>query len=425
MSRKFWVLLHRYAGLSTALFLIVVGLTGSLLAFYSELEYAINPQFRAAHTGAPRLDVATLIEKAEALAPEAQVDSVWKGDPDSVLVSMSPRIDSATGRTHALDFDQLVLDPYTGRELGRRTWGEIREGWVNLMPFIYKLHYMLALGEAGGWILGITALVWTIDCFVALYLTLPAWEPDFFSRDRKKRKGFGAGRSFLQRWKPAWQVKWKASSYRVNFDLHRAGGLWLWAILLIFAWSSVYMNLGTVYSQVTRLVFEFHDPWTELPEREKPLEQPALDWRQAENIGIEHMARAAAEHGFSIEKPISFRIDRAKGVYIYHVRSSLDIQDEKGETRVFFDADTGEQRMLFLPRGQYGGNTVTAWLFALHTAKVFGLPYRILVCLLGFAIVMLAVTGIIIWLRKRRARSHRSVTAAAPIGMRIEKSSSK
>ncbi|QSA96566.1 PepSY-associated TM helix domain-containing protein [Methylococcus sp. EFPC2] len=197
------------------------------------------------------------------------------------------------------------------------------------------------------------------------------------------------------------------SPHRINFDLHRAGGLWLWVLLLIFAWSSVYMNLGAVYTTVTRLAFDYRNPWTDLPLREKPLEQAALNWRVAESVGRELMARAGAAQGFSVESPVSFRIDRAHGVYIYHVHSSLDFQDRYGETRLFFDADTGERRLLSLPSGQYAGNTVTAWLFALHKANVFGLSYRILVCLLGVAIVMLSVTGVIIWLRKRQARRHR------------------
>lgn len=40
--RFFWVLLHRYTGLAMTIFLIVVGLTGSLLAFLSELDGAIR-----------------------------------------------------------------------------------------------------------------------------------------------------------------------------------------------------------------------------------------------------------------------------------------------------------------------------------------------------------------------------------------------
>ena len=42
-GRPFWVLIHRWAGLGMAGLLIVVGLTGSLLAFYLELERLAHP----------------------------------------------------------------------------------------------------------------------------------------------------------------------------------------------------------------------------------------------------------------------------------------------------------------------------------------------------------------------------------------------
>jgi uncharacterized iron-regulated membrane protein len=118
--------------------------------------------------------------------------------------------------------------------------GVISHGVTNLMQFIYRLHWGLALDKTGIWILGIAALLWTIDCFTSFYLTLP-------SRARRGGHGVaaprGPARSFWARWKPAWLVKTNASTYRLNFDLHRAGGLWLWGVLLVFAWSSVYMNL--------------------------------------------------------------------------------------------------------------------------------------------------------------------------------------
>lgn len=43
MSRGLWVTLYRWAGLAIAGFLIIVGLTGSLLAFYPEFQRALNP----------------------------------------------------------------------------------------------------------------------------------------------------------------------------------------------------------------------------------------------------------------------------------------------------------------------------------------------------------------------------------------------
>jgi len=395
MTRHFWVLLHRYTGLAMAGFLIIVGLTGSLLAFNSELEHAITPQLYAVDTGGARLAAAALIARAEALVPTAEVNYLSLGDAESVLASMSPRIDAATGKAYELGFDQLILNPYTGQELGRRTWGEISEGMINLMPFVYKLHFNLALGEVGMWALGITALVWTLDCFVGFYLTLPA---------TKKSQNTPRTKSFWQRWQPAWLIKWRGSKHRINFDLHRAGGLWLWIMLLIFAWSSVSMNLwDTVYTKTTQLVFDFHAPWTDLKKLDKPLEQPAIGWPQALNIAEALMAKTAAEQGFSVEQPIAIWLNREQGVYVYNVRSSRDIQDKQGNTRIFFDANTGEQRLQLLPSGQYNGNTITSWLIALHMANVFGMPYRIFVCVLGLAIIMLSVTGVIIWLRKRRA----------------------
>ena len=223
--RHFWVFIHRWAGLLMAGFLILVGVTGSLLAFNSQLERLISPQLYAGpRPSAAPLDAATLAERAEALVPKGQVYSVSFAEPDQVLVTMGLRADSDPG-PDALGFNQLFLDPYTGDELGRRSWGDISEGWINLMPFIYKLHFQLALHMTGMWILGIVALVWTIDCFVGFYLTLPAGKGEFWWH-----------------WRPAWLIKWNASAFRINFDLHRAGGLWLWAILLIFAWSSVYMK---------------------------------------------------------------------------------------------------------------------------------------------------------------------------------------
>jgi uncharacterized iron-regulated membrane protein len=57
--------------------------------------------------------------------------------------------------------------------------------------------------------------------------------------------------------------------------------------------------------------------------------------------------------------------------------------------------------------GDHLGNRVTDWVRALH---MIGEPfdfaaYRWLVCLFGLVLSMLSVTGIVIWLKKRRARA--------------------
>lgn len=69
--------------------------------------------------------------------------------------------------------------------------------------------------------MGIVAIAWVIDCFVSLVLTFPR------------------GRPFFSKWWTAWKIK----RQRMNHDVHRAGGLWLWLLLTPVAVSSVAMNL--------------------------------------------------------------------------------------------------------------------------------------------------------------------------------------
>ena len=209
MIRKVFVFLHRWVGLALALFLIIEGLTGSLLAFRGDLTRFFDPALAGAPPipGAPKLDLATLIERAEALEPRASYGYRLPIADDTAIMKMDPRTDPATGKPYDLGFTYLALDPWTGKELKRLQHGMYTHGFLtNVMPFVYDLHKTLILGDAGEWILTILALLWTIDCFVGLYLTLPLTLEKFWSR-----------------WKPAWLVKWRGGFYRVNFDLHRAG----------------------------------------------------------------------------------------------------------------------------------------------------------------------------------------------------------
>lgn len=174
MIRSFFVWLHRWVGLLMASFLVIVALTGSLLAFNAELERVFAPRlFAPPRPGAPPLDLATLAERAQTLVPEAQVGYVLYAEPDQVLVTFVPRATPAGEQASYFGVLQLFLDPWTGEELGRRRRGDLSEGWINFMPFIYKLHWTLTFDSVGSTILGIVAIAWSIDCFVGLYLTLP------------------------------------------------------------------------------------------------------------------------------------------------------------------------------------------------------------------------------------------------------------
>lgn len=387
MPRSYLIWLHRWVGLLMAAFLIVVGTTGSLLAFFPELNRWLTPDM---HPGLPavlKLDAEALAHRAEALAPQARATAVYYAFMDTVMIGMEARPNAPP-----LDFDELYLDPVSGEELGRLTWGALPKSPKEIMPFVYSLHYSLALGNVGMWVLGILAIAWTIDCFVGFYLTLPL-------------PARSNGRSFFARWKPAWRVKLGSSVYRINFDLHRAGGLWLWVMLLIVAWSSVYMNMDGFYTRAVRLFFDYDSSlYFQTMEGIQQEDRAPMGWSEAQATALRLMDEQAHANGFAVLRPMELSIDRASGLYRYRVRSSRDIGDKYGQTTVWFDAYSGALRKLGLPTGQRAANTVTTWIFELHKANVFGLPYKIFVSAFGLAVVMLSITGVYIWWRKRQAR---------------------
>ena len=390
MARRFFVWLHRWVGLAMAGFLVVVGLTGSLLAFNIELERFFAPQlFAKSRPGQEPLDLVTLIERAQLQLPQMRVTGAAYAEPDQASIGFETR--DASG---AVDpgFDEFYIDPWTGAELGRRKRGDLSQGAINLMPFLYDLHWRLALGDYGQWTLGILALVWTIDCFVGFYLTLPS-KLDMFWR----------------RWRPAWLIKRGAGFYRLNFDLHRAGGLWFWALLFVFAWSSVMMDIRPTYEWVMKRMFDYHDPQFDslLVEAKGAAHDPKIGWREALANGQRLIAEESVRAEFSAGQPLGIAYFPTANIYLYEVRGSHDIFERSpkgGGTSVTFDGDTGALIELSQPTGEHLGNTIESWLYALHMARVFGLPYRILVCSLGFVITMLSVTGVYVWWKKRLAR---------------------
>lgn len=390
-----WI--HRWTGLAMAAFLVAAGVSGSVLVFQNQLDAWLNPQlYRAPAVGDP-LPAAVLAARIEAADPAVRAANIplRVAPGEAARIGVAPRPDPATGKPFAIDYDQVFVDPVSGAILGRR------ESEDALIPQIYEFHYtLLAPDGLGKLALGIVAIVWTINCFVGLYLTLPRRRP------------------FLRGWKPAWILRTDIGAYRLNFDLHRAGGLWLWLVLLPIAFSSIYMNLNfELFRPALALVWPLSP---NIYERDtyRPRLLAVRQRGSGAGLGIDQvvaLARAEVQRtGQSAREPSHIAHFPPLGVYrvLFHP-SQFDRGNGPSPPILYFDDRDGSLFNAAFVGGLSAGDEVLRWQFALHSGRILGWPGRLLVFAAGIATAMLSVTGVYVWLVKRRRSRRRPPRAAA------------
>ncbi len=141
-----------------------------------------------------------------------------------------------------------------------------------------------------------------------------------------------------------------------------------------------------------------------------------LDLHAAQTAGDKLMAELAQREGFKIEKPFALYCNEDIRECGYIVRTDRWFPNDR-DAMVNFDAGTGAFRSTYQTNTGHAGDTVSNWLLALHLVQnpVDYLAYRIFVAVIGIVIVMLSVTGVYVWWKKRRARqfskAHRGVAA--------------
>lgn len=221
-SRSALAFAHRWLGLAMAAFLLPACLAGSVLAWKAELDRWLNPQlFRVADTGVPPLSEAQLKAALKARSPGARV--LWiempTGTGSSALANVAnwPEPGAAPDRR----VNQVFLDPATGAILGARSTVTPNLNRAELLHWLRRFHYTLAMGRAGMLFMGGIAIAWLVDSLLGTVLTVPGG---------------------IERWR-RWLLNFRVRASNVNFDLHRASAMWLWPVLVVLALSSVYLNL--------------------------------------------------------------------------------------------------------------------------------------------------------------------------------------
>ncbi len=387
--RQFFVLLHRWFGLFIAVFLLISGLTGAIISWDHELDEWLNPSLYHAHTTGPAQDTLALAQQVEAADPRVRVTYVPLAVKPGHALSMSvePRVDPASGKLFDVDYNQVALDPVSGQVQARRMWGAVSLSRENLLPFLYKLHYSMHIPdgwgiEVGVLFMGIVGIVWAIDCFIALWLAFPN----------------------LRSWRKSFAFRWRERGHKLNFDLHRSGGVWVWLLLLTLAITSVSMNLG---EQVTRPLVSMVSTLTPLPyalRAPAPLEQP-IEPSIPREQGVALARQAADARGWKAPAGAIF-YSSMFGLYgVGFFAPGRDHGDGGlGNPWLYFDALSGKPAGAEIPGTGSAGDIFLQAQFPLHSGRIIGVPGRIFVSVLGLVVAMLSLTGLVIWARKRAAR---------------------
>ncbi|WP_050025412.1 PepSY domain-containing protein [Verrucomicrobium sp. BvORR034] len=208
MRKQIWRL-HSWLGLLAGLGLLVIGLTGSILVFSSEIDAVLNPALVRVKPAGSRMSFDSLKARVLEQLPGWEINRWYlSSNPeaaDTVRVS---------ARDHAADLPTFV-NPYTGQVLGKRDWGQGLVGWL------LELHYSFHAGAWGVVVVGACAALLLASSLTGIYLYRDFW------------------RHFLR-------LRWKASMRLFCSDLHKAIGITSLAFNLILGLTGAWWNLQSV-----------------------------------------------------------------------------------------------------------------------------------------------------------------------------------
>jgi uncharacterized iron-regulated membrane protein len=347
--RKTLFQLHLLGAAVGGLFIVILGLTGSIMAFEEELDHLTHPRlFRVSPQGAP-LPLATLAARAIAASPGKPVVTYGLG--------VSPDLPWSVNVGGTIVF----VNEYTGEILGTRsgpTW----------LGQIHQLHLRLLAGDTGKTIVSWADVVMLLLSLSGIYLWWPI-----------KRITINAA----------------ARGRRFWFDVHNAVGVC--AFLLVFLLA------------VTGAVIAF-DAWTTpLLYRvtgSHPAQGGLAVTPMAAQVLTPDQALALARNELPGAVPVSINVPGAKTPYRIALRYPED-RTPGGRSRVFIDQYRGTVLQVESSRTTAAGTRMVILNRAIHTGDVLGMPTKVLMSLASLAAVAQAISGLMMWWKRRQSRSAR------------------
>ncbi|MDP5280198.1 PepSY-associated TM helix domain-containing protein [Sphingomonas sp. DG1-23] len=358
---------HLWLGLGLGLLFALLGLTGSALVFYIEIDRTLHP---------------AVIERAAAPGP-GWSSPVWDR---TLATARRHRHDphgswsfEATGHAGAIPARYYPSDPHGHHAEREMVWFSAdgrrivrTEPWGGyLMSWLYELHMHLLAGETGSQIVG-----WSGFAMLILLLSgVIVWWP----------RGS---------WRKALAFRRDAAPLRRLRDLHKLSGLWSMALLFVVTGTGALLALPAIKTRLLTTMIT-------APDKVPDPQSGASSGRQipvAQALAVARRALPDARLAF-IDVPGS-------GPEPFRMRVQVPGDPHRRFPGSFLFVDQYSGRLLAvhdIRRGNAATGTAK-WIRALHDGSVGGVATRILAVLLGFVPAFLFATGFLRWRRRRAAR---------------------
>ena len=362
---------HLWAGLILCLPIIVIGLSGSALLLQREILRLSAPSASAAGESQ---SIARMVDAAEtAVSPGLRANWIELPAARGVPASVQFVVANRPPRTIEILVDPVSLDVLGNSEMVRR--GPIMAVLVNIHEFLMMPPH-----------LGLPAVGWTAVAMTVIGLSgLVLWWP---------KKG---------RWLGAFLVRRGAKGLRLHLDLHHAAGIWGLPIFLILSISGIYLAFPQTVSSAIRMALPSGANHVEREVDQSPRAAPADP----------DEAVARARSAMPNARVTGLQLPGRSGAPYVVQMETIGFAPSIPPIMVTFDSGNADSIAIDDPRNYPLADRVLNWQYALHFSVGMGWFWEFLVFLSGLLPLLMAITGITIWWKTRRARQS---LARAPVG---------
>lgn len=366
--RRFISAAHLYLGLTLGGAFALLGLTGSFLVFYPEIDQFLNPELQIRKQITNVINVQNLFNQLHIQFPQRK--GTWRIElPRGSDQPVFARYLKPEEKDPNL-FSPLVvaLDPITGNVINARFWGDYVVTWI------YNLHYSLLAGKTGTLLVSVIGISFLITVFIGFYLWIPRGKNRFIKAIPKIRSG----------------------TKRAIYDLHSYSGAYGSFLLLLL----ILTGIGLATPQwLNPLVNQFSSRW------EKQKMESAIPFNSITRIDSDKaisisLKRFPNSHVRWIEAPSTI-----EGTYVLRVKQSGEPSDRFPNSYIWIDQFNGQVLGVRDALKVSAGDVFFDWLHPLHNGEALGLLGRWIVFFTGLIPTFLLITGLIRWRHKVWARS--------------------